>query len=290
MNRQVKTSESAPTQQKSVADLGSALFGGGRTTASGNSNPFSQNASSQGELSNPFSSLAGTSSLAAKPPQNPISEPQPPTETFAEKLNLNPTTSETKVPRPKEVWPEPPTFPEPFPYFYLDACAEELEPVSVVTDAAASSSRTQYDADDSSSAAASKDTSDMNIDKTFQKFSDIVSQNPEQILRYEFKGQPLLYSGTDGVASRFIVPHGKSGAVKGLPRCDNCGAQRVFELQLTPHLIFEIEKSEAMSIEDGMEWGTIIVGTCVNNCGENGTVSFQEEWVGVQWEERMPKK
>jgi len=43
-------------------------------------------------------------------------------------------------------------------------------------------------------------------------------------------------------------------------------------------------------MDDGMEWGTVILGTCVNNCGEAGTVCFREEWVGVQWEERVIRK
>jgi pre-rRNA-processing protein TSR4 len=75
-----------------------------------------------------------------------------------------------------------------------------------------------------------------------------------------------------------------------MPRCEHCGAQRAFELQLVPGLIYELEKDEAMDLEDGMEWGTIILGTCVNNCGDAGKISFREEWVGVQWEERVARK
>jgi pre-rRNA-processing protein TSR4 len=45
-----------------------------------------------------------------------------------------------------------------------------------------------------------------------------------------------------------------------------------------------------MDLEEGMEWGTVLVGTCVNNCGDPGKVSFREEWVGVQWEERVVRK
>ena len=128
------------------------------------------------------------------------------------------------------------------------------------------------------------------MDKTFQKFSDRVAQNPEQVLRYEFKGDPLLYSEADDVASRFVTPHGKPGAAKGMPRCDGCGGQRVFEVQLMPGLIFEVEKDEDLGFEEGMEWGTIVVGSCLRNCGEDGTVTFREEWVGVQWEEGVVRK
>jgi len=188
-----------------------------------------------------------------------------------------------------EHWPESSEFPLPFTSFYLDAYPEELEKEDT-TNANAGSSNVQYDTEDSGGGASEKDTFESSLDKTFQKFSDRVAQNPEQVLRYEFKGEPLLYSGTDNVASRFIVPHGKSGAVRGMPRCEKCGSQRVFELQLVPGLIFQLEKDEAMDLEEGMEWGTIILGTCVNNCGEAGKVSFREEWVGVQWEERVARK
>lgn len=62
-------------------------------------------------------------------------------------------------------------------------------------------------------------------------------------------------------------------------------------MQLVPYLIYELEKDneEAMKLDggEGMEWGTVIVGTCGKNCGDDkeGKVVFREEWVGVQWEE-----
>lgn len=72
-----------------------------------------------------------------------------------------------------------------------------------------------------------------------------------------------------------------------MPRCANCGAARVFEMQLTPHAITELE-AEDMSV-DGMDWGTIIVASCVEDCQQKGKgageVGYVEEWIGVQWEE-----
>ena len=73
-----------------------------------------------------------------------------------------------------------------------------------------------------------------------------------------------------------------------MTRCGNCGAHRVFELQLTPHAIVELEVDEEGY--EGMEWGTIILAVCEKDCvpssvtGE-GQVGYVEEWVGVQWEE-----
>ena len=138
-----------------------------------------------------------------------------------------------------------------------------------------------------------KDVYESTIDKTFQKFADRLAQNPEQVLRYEFKGQPLLYSKHDSVGKLLGSGSGNEKVKVGngygggrIPSCTNCGGERVFEVQLTPHAIMELE-SEEMGI-DGMEWGTIIVGVCVRDCQARGVqegVGYVEEWAGVQWED-----
>ncbi len=144
-----------------------------------------------------------------------------------------------------------------------------------------------------------KDTFESSLDKTFLRFSDRLTQNPEQVLRYEWKGTPLLYSSTDAVGKR-LAPLGST--IKGkaataatlgiMPRCESCGAERVFEMQLVPGLIAALEEGGeedgkgGVDLEEGMEWGTIIVGVCERNCGTSGEVVFREEWCGVQWEER----
>ncbi|KIW74628.1 hypothetical protein Z517_11398 [Fonsecaea pedrosoi CBS 271.37] len=296
-----KQKATEPETVRPVQDLGSALFGGpSQQSTASSANPFSMPASMNGPATaNPFASIGSPSQLAALPPQKPRDEPQPqpPTQSFADKLRIGtePEDESTKkTAQDQKPWPDLTEFPKPYPSFYLDAYPEELdrEPAAAATEA--ESSKTQYDIDDAggSSNAADKDTFESSLDKTFQKFSDRIAQNPEQVLRYEFKGEPLLYSGADEVATRFTVSHGRTGPVKGIPRCESCGSQRVFELQLVPGLIFELEKDDenAMGLEDGMEWGTIIVGTCVNNCGDAGAVSFREEWVGVQWEERVVRR
>lgn len=223
------------------------------------------------------------------PPQRPSEEIEPPTTSFADKLKIS-QASEKNLQHKSEPWPETSAFPPPFRRYHLDAAGEELEPEEKTPEQAAGRSKTQYDTEDASVNALDRGNFESDIDKTFQKFSDRIAQNPEQVLRYEFKGQPLLYSGTDDVGSRFVVPHGKSGAPRGIPRCDSCGGQRVFEVQLVPGVIYELEKEEALNLDDGMEWGTIIVATCANNCGEAGEISFRDEWVGVQWEESVPRK
>ncbi|KPI41314.1 20S rRNA accumulation protein 4 [Cyphellophora attinorum] len=275
---------------KSNVDIGSALFGSAANKASPNANPFSLFSSSSAAV-NPFSTSSTSASLAAIPPQSPVNDSEPPIATFADKLKISTASSTSpSSTQPAEPWPVLSSLPPAFPHCYLDAEAEELEPEATAAEGSkAAAAVNQFDTDDSSAVGADKDTFESTLDKTFQKFSDRIAQNSEQVLRYEFKGQPLLYSGHDDVASRFVVPHGKAGAVRGIPRCQSCGAQRAFELQLVPGLIFELEKDETMDLDDGMEWGTILVGTCTNNCGDTGQISFREEWVGVQWEERTAK-
>jgi pre-rRNA-processing protein TSR4 len=137
-----------------------------------------------------------------------------------------------------------------------------------------------------------KEAYESTIDKTFQKFADRLAQNPEQVIRYEFKGQPLLYSNSDAVGkllspshSRVVVGSGSGSG--GMTGCRNCGAGRTFEVQLTPHAITELEVDETGL--EGMDWGTIIVGVCERDCVPagiaTGEAGYLEEWAGVQWEE-----
>jgi pre-rRNA-processing protein TSR4 len=152
----------------------------------------------------------------------------------------------------------------------------------------------------SASGGLDKDLFESTLDKAFQRFADQLSQNPEQVLRYEFKGAPLLYNRSDAVG-KLLAPASegqgggkvtiKGGSASRMPKCKNCGAERVFEVQLTPHAITELE-GDSMSI-NGMDWGTIILGVCGKDCtasdvGE-GEVGYLEEWVGVQWEELAKK-
>lgn len=278
--------------------FGDSLFGSKPTGAGGafGGNPFSS--APAGASANPFSTAAptanpfSTSELAAKPPQKPATDlPQ----TFASALSLN--APAPPPPTPSEPWPVDSDLPAPYPLFYLaDADYETLdkdepEPIQkhqileMEEEGSSGGSSTKED----------KDVYESSIDTTFQKFADRLSQNPEQVIRYEFKGTPLLYTKSDAVG-KLLGGSGNSNAkvtVGGgkMPRCANCGAGRCFEVQLTPHAITELE-SEEVSLE-GMEWGTVVVGVCERDCQargvEVGEVGYLEEWAGVQWEE-VPDK
>ncbi|GAB0090234.1 programmed cell death protein 2 [Sergentomyia squamirostris] len=86
-------------------------------------------------------------------------------------------------------------------------------------------------------------------DETFSNFQKIVAREPEQILRYCRKGQPLLISSTN-------IPQPDT-----IPKCPMCGDERVFEFQIMPQLLNYLR-------EDGLalDWGTLVIYTCVNSC------------------------
>lgn len=224
-------------------------------------------------------------------------------ETFADKVRLSSPAPSTQPPRPHEPWPPESSFPPAYPLYHLDAEYETLDAPS--TPKIPDIPIVDVDIDGGGGGGKEdKDVYESTIDKMFQRFADRIGENAEQVLRYEFKGKPLLYSNSDRVG-KLLMPHSERGSSSnaritttgsrggvGIPSCQNCGADRVFEVQLTPHTITELEVEE-MSI-DGMEWGTIILGVCGRDCEPNdiakGEVGYVEEWVGVQWEEVNSKR
>jgi len=291
-NEEVKKEEPAKTENKGPG-LGETLFGaksfggdsssaGANPFSSGGANPFSSGGSSS---ANPFSS---SSQKEAAPPENPW-KPKPTeestaslTKTFAQTLSLDLPAAENKPPPPPpavEPWPETDAQPKPYPTLYLcDADYETLGPPPAEKLPANARIVEADDAEEPS--AADREAFESTMDRTFQRFADRLAQNPEQVIRYEFGGEPLLYSKTDAVA-QVVQSRG------GMPACAHCRGRRTFEVQMTPHAIAELEQDE-MGF-DGMEWGTIIVGVCARDCVPQGTavgeVAYVEEWAGVQWEE-----
>lgn len=247
-----------------ASNLGNTLFGVSGAASTAPKNPFASSASST-TSSNPFG--AGAANLFAKPASPSASITSDLSQTFAEKAHIGTAPAPTKASQgPVEPWPGTSSFPQPYPSYFVDADKEFLdpEPADVPQQTRVEEVETEAGGSTSDDKAAFEST----MDKTFQKFADRVGQNPEQILRYEFGGQPLLYSKKDAVGK----------AWPRVPRCSKCGGQRQFELQLTPHAITELE-AEDDSFE-GMDWGTIILAVCGNDCE-----GWAEEWVGVQWEE-----
>lgn len=297
--KEVEASAPKPKQ-----DLGASLFGATSLTSavSSNSNPFSStSATAAGE--NPF--------VTPKPPAPAAASTDALAESFADKVRLSPSTPETSNPIPtlkptpesssQTPWPAQTDFPAPYKKFYLDAEYETLSrPSTPSIPENVTMEPMDEDGAGGSSSADLKDTFESELDKAFMKFSTRLAHNPEQVLRYEYRGSPLLYSYADQVGKRLhvhsdhAVGHvttASAGSVGYLPRCEYCGSGRVFELQLVPHTISMLEEGrEGVGLGEGdagMEWGTIILGVCGKDCAPEkvGQVGWREEWAGVQWEE-----
>ncbi|GAQ43149.1 hypothetical protein AtubIFM55763_002012 [Aspergillus tubingensis] len=292
-------------------DLGASLFGSSTLTGSvsASANPFSAGASSTSTNNNPFAAPAPSPGLAAKPTPSPA-----PTlsESFADKVRISspqqqqPKTNLIPPPEasttPNTPWPAQSDFPTPYTNFYLDAEYEAMSRPSTPTIPANVTIDNTEEEGPNGGAAELKDTFESELDKAFIRFSTRLGHNPEQVLRYEFRGTPLLYSYADAVGKRLhdpsktANPNAKVTTVGGgsrMPRCEYCGSERVFELQLVPHVISVLEDGrEGVGLgpkdDAGMEWGTIILGVCGKDCGpkEVGVVGYREEWAGVQWEEQ----
>ncbi|KAH8661390.1 programmed cell death protein 2 [Tricladium varicosporioides] len=301
-----KTAKPEPAAPRLGTNIGEMLFGAKPSSnANANANPFSSSGSAN---LNPFSTSQNPSTTnSTTTPNAAPSLPSPPTSndttteslprTFASALTFNAPKKSFGPPPPPEPWPADSVLPPSYPLFYLvDADYETLDKVEEVPIPTQT-----MDLDEPSGSSGGKEDKDVyesSIDKTFQRFADRLAQNPEQVLRYEFKGSPLLYSKSDTVGK--LLSHSttnenvktSSGSASGMPRCGNCGKERVFEMQLTPHAIMELEREEDGI--DGMEWGTIIVGVCDGDCVPSyvsrGEVGYAEEWVGVQWEEESVRR
>ena len=309
--------EKKPAAAASVSTgLGESLFGvKGPAAGGGGGNPFA----------NPFSMVSSSPSSS-----NPFAKPKPDQEatatelsaqtkqetttvekvgeaikqlpkTFAETLSLdNPQAGAVGPPPPPEPWPEESALPPAYPVSWIsDAEYEVLEPTALPKVPQATSTVMDIDSGEGSGSGGGKEDKEVfesTMDGAFQKFADRVGQNPEQVIRYEYSGQPLLYAKGDEVSKVFgEVGEGgkvKTAAARGMPRCGNCGAGRIFEVQLMPRAIEELESEEDGL--DGMDWGTVIVGVCERDCTERGQrageAGYLEEWAGVQWEELTMKR
>jgi pre-rRNA-processing protein TSR4 len=286
-------------EEKEKPNLGATLFGVAPSapSASARANPFSTTTPnpSAGGGPNPFSPPPAAS-LAAKPAQTPRQQPataQQPSlaETFAAKARISPTDPPSPSivppalpPRAHESWPSPADQPTPYAHFHLDA---DYETLSAPPSAPPTTTATLDDSAEGGGGGGVNDREDKLLfesamDRAFQTFADRLAHNPEQVLRYEFGGAPLLCSAADAIGRR-LLPDKRLA----MPPCESCGAARVFEAQLTPHAIAELEDGDE-GVE-GMEWGTVILGVCGRDCVPRGVgageAGYLEEWVGVQWEE-----
>lgn len=272
-------------EKEQQANTGAFLFGG--SPAGATANPFAAPAGT-----NPFSTTTTTTAtanpFAAPTPANPFSattttKPKAePLKTFASALSQNLPTPPPPAPQfygPPEPWPAP--LPHTYPSYHLDAEHEQLDTRAPALPKNVRIVDTDEYADTPMSNSA--EGGESSVDKTFRKFADRVEQNPEQVLRYERKGTPLLYSKDDEIGKLLLGADGEV-TLKRVPPCGACRKQRAFEFQLMPYAISMLESDDVGL--DGMEWGTIIVATClcVPPVLDANGVGYVEEWAGAQWE------
>ncbi|CAH3043326.1 unnamed protein product [Pocillopora meandrina] len=101
-------------------------------------------------------------------------------------------------------------------------------------------------------------------DKQFRKFKKRITREPKQVLRYHQNGEPL-----------WVSDEGKPSE-DDIPRCD-CGSERVFEFQIMPQLLNHLQVD---SLEESVDWGTLVVYTCAQSCGDGS--SYQTEFIWKQ--------
>ncbi|RUS22173.1 programmed cell death protein 2 [Endogone sp. FLAS-F59071] len=123
----------------------------------------------------------------------------------------------------------------------------------------------------------------VNVDSAFLKFQKRLELDPEQILRlflwslirtslatcsyarveYELdNGEPLWVSN-----------HGKPESAD-IPPCPHCGGERTFEFQILSTLLNYLNINHTST--DSLDWGTLLVYTCKDNCHVPGLYYAEE--------------
>lgn len=109
--------------------------------------------------------------------------------------------------------------------------------------------------------AAESDTQDPAMDK----FRERVRRAPDQVMRYERRGKPLLCNKQQ---------------MKNPPNCSRCGSVRTFEMQIMPQILSELKLGMDL-VDAGLDWGSIYVFTCDRSCAVEEYV--REETVVVNF-------
>ncbi|XP_072290653.1 programmed cell death protein 2-like isoform X2 [Eucyclogobius newberryi] len=104
-------------------------------------------------------------------------------------------------------------------------------------------------------------------DAVFARFMKKISVCSEQILRYCRSGKPLFISEPPANMSQVVLA------------CFSCGGPRTFELQLMPALV-SLLKGEGLEMQ--LEFGTVLVYTCLKSCWMSDTKEAVEEFCFVQ--------
>ncbi|KAK2707567.1 programmed cell death protein 2-like [Artemia franciscana] len=101
-------------------------------------------------------------------------------------------------------------------------------------------------------------------DKHFMKFKDLIKHNQDQVIRYN-KAKPLWVSDKN-IPSEIDIA-----------KCQYCDGKRTFEFQVMPQLLNSLNLDP---LKDPLDWGTLAIFTCENNCDEGP--NYKEEFIWKQ--------
>eukprot|EP00927_Polykrikos_kofoidii_P001777 TRINITY_DN10694_c0_g1_i1.p1 TRINITY_DN10694_c0_g1~~TRINITY_DN10694_c0_g1_i1.p1 ORF type:complete len:476 (+),score=104.82 TRINITY_DN10694_c0_g1_i1:68-1495(+) len=101
----------------------------------------------------------------------------------------------------------------------------------------------------------------------FARFQRRLERSPSQVVRYSWGGQPLWMAPPPRELRDGVWP----------PKCGRCGAPRIFEVELLPTLLSQVNAAGKA------EWGIVVVYTCSKDCaGAKDGAEPYEEFVVVQ--------
>jgi pre-rRNA-processing protein TSR4 len=156
------------------------------------------------------------------------------------------------------------------------------------------------------------------VTQALLRFESIIARCPSQSVRWQFGGQPLWSSTrpenlppkwpqkrkqNDPNSKLQVVSRDddsddededdgskKVDVSQYIPKCEHCGAARVFELELLPTLVYQLSASNYVvddgSKNEGMDFGCVTIFTCLNQCtgllDDDHKLKYMREYVHVQ--------
>lgn len=107
--------------------------------------------------------------------------------------------------------------------------------------------------------------------KQWVEFQSRLSKNPQQVLRHCRSEQARpLWPRLQGKLEKVAIPP-----------CNTCGAQRIFEFQVLPQLLYYLKVDSTN--DDSLDFGTIAVYVCSDSCSpKSGPGGYLEEFAFVQ--------
>ncbi|KAK9895142.1 hypothetical protein P389DRAFT_205183 [Cystobasidium minutum MCA 4210] len=155
------------------------------------------------------------------------------------------------------------------------------------------------------------------VEEVFLAFQERLeaSDAAEQVVRYEFGGTPLPYSGKSKPYNTLWLSAplpGQSSAVtrtsyapvsqqthfkrydtscRNIPKCVHCNSQRTFEMQLMPNLVTIVEKglqrqNAGKSVEKELGWATLWCYVCSADCldARDGGNDLDDDGKQLDWQ------